>query len=177
MALIAPSVPQSYIDDYHGFDIRDVGPGLLQPNIYHSDSYALKKTSHILMGCINDCYYSSFEIDRNPLIIPFQFEPQYQTILAFNIHYIPRKYRQALARYIIFSNRHRIESNLPLLIDYQRIKQRIPAVTGIVRRYKIVLLRVNGTVPLQQWPIAIKQHSRWQHIYKHGSDHKHHHFF
>lgn len=159
---------QDYAQAYTGYDRRAVGPGLINPNIYASDKYALRKTSNILMGSINDFIYAGAEHDRSPLALVWKYEPQYNTILAYNLHYFPIHYRQAILKFVLDSNAARIKNNQPMYIDYDRIKRYIPPSVGGVRRYKIVLINVYGTVPLAQWPAAIKDKSKWTQMYKKG---------
>jgi hypothetical protein len=160
---------------YDGFkeNRQKVGLGLINPNIYATPDYQEKKISNIIVGGISDCIYSGFERDPTPLILTFAFESAYNTILGFNIRYIPPPIRKALLKYVIDTNVVRIQSNQPMLIDYHSTVRAIPEVRGIVRRYKIVGLRVNnatgmGTVPLIEWPNLINLQSPVQHIYKIG---------
>lgn len=152
---------------------QQVGLGLINPNIYHSPDYQEKKINSIILGGISDCIYVGFFEDPNPIILTFTFESAYNTILGFNIRYIPPPIRKALLKYVLDTNVARIQSNQPILIDYQSTARAIPEVKGIVRRYKIVGLRVNdatgmGTVPLVEWPNLINLQSPVQHIYKKG---------
>jgi len=152
---------------------QKIGLGLINPNIYATPDYQEKKISSIILGGISDVLYIGFDTDPTPLVLPFVFESAYNTVLAFNIRYIPPPIRKALLKYVLDTNVARIQSNQPILIDYQSTARAIPEVKGIVRRYKIVGLRVNdatgmGTVPLVEWPNLINLHSPFQQIYRKG---------
>lgn len=165
MAVIT-GLKSDWLDLYDGFDAKEVGIGLTTPNIYASAQYAKKKTGKVIMGGVTDIIYTGFEHDHNPLIMAMGYEPQYNTLMALNLHYVPENHRRAIIKWILMSNMTRLKSNNPILIDYHRLKKAIPSVEGIVRRYKLVGIRVVGAVPIKDWPRAIKQPSPWQNMYK-----------
>lgn len=150
---------------YTGFDAKDVGIGLSDPNIYHSKAYALTKQQVLLLGCITNIVYSGFEHDQQPQILSIKYEPQYNTILAYNLHYVPQTYRQGIVKLVLSMNKPRLQQNLPLYIDYAMIKANIPASEYIVRRYKVTGINVLGNVPLKDWAKAILGPNGWQKMY------------
>lgn len=164
MASITNSLKDSE-EMYSGYDSIKVGIGLSQPNIYASTAYALKKQSVLWLGGLADIIYSGFEEDRQPQILSIKLEPQYNTVLAFNLHYVPMHFRQAILKVALAMNKPRIEQNLPMYIDYHYIKRHIPQSEYIVRRYKVTGLNVIGNVPLIDWPKAIRGPSGWQKVY------------
>ena len=152
---------------------QQVGLGLINPNIYHSPEYQEKKINSIILGGISDCIYAGFDVDPQPLTMVFKFESAYNTVLGFNLRYIPPPIRKAFLKYVLDTNVARIQSNQPILVDYQSVARAIPEMKGTVRRYKIVGLRVNdatgmGTVPLVKWPELINLQSPFQSIYRKG---------
>ena len=157
---------QDWAEVYDGYDEREVGIGLSSPNIYASDEYAKKKTQELLIGGMAEIIYSGFDHDMNPLVLSMAYEPNYNTILALNLNYVPQNHRQAIIKFIFDSNRTRIKNNEPIIIDYHALKRSVPSVQGIVRRYKNVGIRVVGNVPLVEWPKAITRQSRWTQMYK-----------
>lgn len=151
---------------YHGFSYQSVGIGLASPNIYATPAYAKKKQQHLVLGGIADISYAGFEHDREPLILSIKYEPQYNTILAYNLHYIPEMYRKAMLKLIFTMNKPRLQQNLPMYIDYDIIKQKIPVSENIVRRYKIIGIRNVDNVMLMNWPRVIAGNNKWQYWYK-----------
>lgn len=152
---------------YHGFEPITVGIGLSNPNIYHSTSYAKLKQQVLVLGGITDIAYSGFEHDMTPQILSIKYETQYNTILAYNLHYFPQHYRQAILKVVIAMNKPRMQQQLPMYIDYHYLKDKIPQSEGIVRRYKVTGIRVVGNVPVADWPKAILGKSRWGTMYQH----------
>lgn len=151
---------------YDGADLEEIGLGLITPNIYASPDYQKKKIKTLAIGLLSDVVYAGFEHDHMPLILPIVQEPRYGTILAYNLHYVPVEYRQAIMKYVIDSNRARIKSNLPIIIDYHSLKRAIPQSASIVRRYKQVGVGVVETYALEDIPEVIRKPSRWENHYK-----------
>lgn len=166
MPLITQSVSQDYIDMYSGYSQQQVGLGLITPNIYATQAYQKKKISNIVLGGISRVVYSGMEHDLRPLILTMAYEPQYATILAYNLHYIPPPFRQAILKFVLDSNVARIQSNQPLMVDYYAMKRAIPESQYIVRRYKVVGLNVRETIQLVEWPTIIKETSGWELHYR-----------
>jgi hypothetical protein len=165
MALIT-ATNRDWADMYDGFDMQKVGIGLSNPNIYATSDYARKKQQYLVLGGLADVVYSGFEHDIEPLILSMHYETQYNTVLALNLHYIPEKYRQAILKYVLAANYSNLKTNRPLIVDYYMLKHQIPAIEGIVRRYKVTGIRVVGNVPIIDWAKAIKGVSRWQDMYR-----------
>ena len=166
MATISTNVAKEYIDAYDGFDMQAVGIGL-QTGTYASPSYAKRKVQNLALGLISEIVYSGFFHDTNPKIIPLKFEPNFNTILAINLNYVPETYRRAILKFIIDSNQARIRDNQPILIDWHSLKRSVPVVQYITRRYKTTGIRiVEGNIPLSQWPDIIKGNNKWQNHYK-----------
>ncbi len=151
---------------YSGYNPLTVGIGLSQPNIYATQSYARMKTQILLLGALTDITYAGWEEDREPQILSIKLEPQYNTVLAYNLHYVPLHYRQAILKLVVAMNAPRIKQNMPLYIDYKYLKQHIPQSEHVVRRYKVTGIRVIGNVPLKEWPKAIRGQNKWQNIYQ-----------
>ncbi|MDA3807319.1 MAG: hypothetical protein PF440_05315 [Thiomicrorhabdus sp.] len=166
MPVITNSISNDLISSYDGFDSAKVGIGLSNPDIYKTKGYAKKKIQTLMLGSLSSVVYSGMEHDSSPLILSFAVESSYNTILAYNLHYIPKRYRIALLKYVLESNVARIKSNLPIIVDYHSIKKFLPASQAIVRRYKQTGLRVVETYPLTEWGDIIKESSRWENLYK-----------
>ena len=160
------TISKKALDAYNGYDAQDVGIGLSNPNIYKTPDYEKKKIQTLAFGLVSESIYSGFDHDSSPLIVPFAHEAAYNTILAYNLHYCPQKYRQAIMKYILDSNAARIKANQPILVDYHAIKRAVPISQFIVRRYKQTGLRVVQTYPLNEIPNIITEPSRWEQHYK-----------
>lgn len=168
MAAVSDNIIGDWGDLYDGFNMRTVGIGLSNPNIYASDDYAKKKTQQLVMGGLSELVYSGFEHDMKPMVLSFRYEPQYNTVMGFNLNYIPQAYRQAILKVALESNIPNLRQNRPLQISYDVIRQAVPEAAGIVRRYKNTGIRVLGNIPLNQWPVAIKGSRQWQNMYRMG---------
>jgi len=166
MATINSGGGPDYLKAYHGADLQDIGLGLINPNIYHSKDYQQKKIRTLGIGLLSSVVYAGFEHDTQPMILPIMQEPRYATILAYNLHYVPLDYRKAIMKMVLESNRARIKSNLPIIVDYVAIKNAIPVSQYIVRRYKQVGIGVIETYPLSEIPKVITEQSRWENHYK-----------
>lgn len=166
MPLITQSLNQDYLDMYSGYDQQKVGLGLIQPNIFATPAYQKKKISNIVIGGISRVIYSGVEHDLKPLILTMAYEPQYSTILAYNLHYITPKFRQAILKFVLDSNVARIKTNQPIMVDYYAMKRMIPESQYIVRRYKVVGLNVRETIQLVEWPNVVKESSGWELHYR-----------
>jgi hypothetical protein len=169
MAILTTSMSKEVLDSYDGFDITNIGPGLINPDIYKTPAYSKKKIKKLLIGTLASVVYGGAEHDRTPLIIPIHEEFAYQTVLAINMNYLPVQLRMNIARFILETNKARIASNLPIMIDYQSLKRAVPEVQYVIRRYKQVLLGYGGdggSIPLSDWGTALKQRSRWENHYR-----------
>lgn len=155
-----------WADLYDGFDSMFVGPGTLQPNIYATDQYARKKRDTLLIGGLADTLYAGFFVDQNPLCLSMFHEAQYNTVLSFNLHYVPQTIRLAMINVVFETNQQRIRNNQPLIIDYHLMKRRVPESQFIVRRYKLPLLRVLGNIPLSDWTTAVSRVSGKENVYR-----------
>lgn len=153
---------------YDGFDNQLVGLGAIEPTIYHSKAYQKKKQrgQNVLIGGINRLMYAGYEHDRQPLVLALGYEPQYNTLIGYNLHYCPYTVRKAIVDMVLRTNIARIKGKKPILIDYQAIKAAIPDSQRIVRRYKVIGVRVEETVPLVEWRQVIREKSGWENWYK-----------
>lgn len=166
MALITQTVGDDYANMYNGYDSQAVGLGLIQPNIYATPSYQKKKISNLVIGGISRIVYAGMEHDPQPLVLSLFYEARYATILGLNLHYVPQKVRQAILKFVLDSNAARIRSNQPIMIDWHSLKRAVPYVQYITRRYKQVGIHVRETIPLVEWPEAIKDKSGWETHYR-----------
>lgn len=166
MAAISQNIKQDWLDMYDGFDSRQVGLGTIEPNIFATQQYQKKKQSKLLIGGLTEIVYAGMEHDRAPLILSMAHETAYNTILAYNLHYVPVQYRKAIVKFVFDSNAARIKNNEPLMIDYHALKRAIPESQYIVRRYKTVGINVLGNIPLTDWKKAIEQPSPWSNHWK-----------
>jgi hypothetical protein len=166
MATITTSIGKEYLDSYEGYDSKQVGIGLSNPNIYKTPGYDKKKIQSLAIGLLSEAVYSGFDHDPTPLVLPIKYESQYNTILALNLHYVPQKYRQAIMKFVLESNASRIRNNQSILVDYNSLKRAIPVAQFIIRRYKQTGLRVVETYQLNEIPNAIKGSSRFDNHYK-----------
>jgi len=165
MALTSKS-QKEWREIYTGFDTKSVGAGTLDPSIYASPEYAKKKTKKIMIGGLTLINYGSWDNDASPLALTIFYNPTYGAILAYNLHYVPVKVRQAMIQFIIKSNIKRIKQNKPIIVDYYNLKKAIPVSTKIVRLYKLPLIRVIQSYDLRNWGDVIKQNSKWSSHYK-----------
>lgn len=169
MALLGTSISKEVVDSYDGFDVTNIGAGLLNPDIYKTKGYSKKKIKKLLIGTLAECSYAGADHDHSPLIIPLGTEPQYGTIIALNLHYVPLQIRRNILKVILESNKARISANQPIMIDWQSLKRSVPEVQYITRRYKQVLLGYGadgGSIPLAEWGEVIKERSKWESHYK-----------
>lgn len=165
MPLITQSM-QDWAQLYDGFDMQQVGIGLSNPNIYASANYAKLKQQELVLGGLATIFYAGFEHDREPLTLSMHYESQYNDVLAINLHYAPQPVRQAILKTLLASNIANLRQNLPLIADYRVLKNNVPAVEGMTRRYKVVGIRVVGNIPIMDWSKAIRGPSRWQNMYR-----------
>lgn len=166
MAMVRTGIDKEYLELYKGFDVLKVGPGT-DPSTYASDQYAKKKIKDLYIGSLATCVYAGSEHDLLPLILPIGFEPAYNTVLGFNVNYVPVPLREAIIRYVLISNQNRIRDNLPIIVDYNAMKRAIPKSQYVVRRYKTTLLNVREVYPLLEWTDAVRNSgTRWQNHYR-----------
>ena len=151
---------------YDGFDTKDVGAGVINPNIYSTDAYRKTKIKKIMIGGLNRIVYGGANFDNNPLALTIFYNAQYGAVLSYNLDYVPKKVRKMIIDFVIKSNIKRIKKGQPIIVDYYQLKKAIPVSTKIVRLYKIQLIRVISTFPLSSWGTAINQKSSWQNHYK-----------
>ncbi|MCK4500753.1 hypothetical protein KAU11_09645 [Candidatus Babeliales bacterium] len=151
---------------YAGFDTKDVGAGTIDPSIYATDSYREKKVKKIMIGGINLINYGGWDFDPSPLAMTIYYNPTYGAVLSYNLHYVPKKVRKMMIDFVIKSNIKRIKANKPIIIDYNTMSKAIPVSKHIVRLYKIQLIRVIETYPLNSWGTAIDQSSKLSNHYK-----------
>lgn len=151
---------------YDGFDTKAVGAGTIDPSIYATDSYRKKKIKKIMIGGLNRIVYGGAEHDSNPLALTIFYNPTYGAVLSYNLDYVPKKVRKAIIDFVIKSNIKRIKKGQPIIVDYYTLKKAIPVSVKIVRLYKVQLIRVIETYPLNSWGTAIEQKSSWQNHYK-----------
>lgn len=165
MAVVSASV-KDWAELYDGFDKQLIGIGLSNPNIYADDRYAKKKQGQIVLGGLASMVYSGFDHDPMPLALTFAYEPQYNTIMAFNLHYVPQIYRQAILKMVVDMNVNNIKKNKPIVVDYKKIVKKIPQAEAIIRRYKLTGIRVLGNIPIAEWGKATKERSPFSNMYK-----------
>ena len=172
MATISNNTSGTYAG-YNNDDLAKIGAGVLNPNIYATPEYAESKTQVISpSGALATCVYGSFDLDPNPVILTIKQEFQYNTILAVNIRYMDIPTRKALFKFVIDSNRARIQSQQTLLVTYDSLARKFSNVVPYVtRRYKQQILRVNdstdkGIVPLVEWPNMVDLKSPFEGKYK-----------
>lgn len=166
MPNIISSVGREYAKAYSGADLSKIGLGLANPNIYATPDYQKKKIDSLAIGLISNITYAGAEHDRMPLILPIVHESSYNTILAYNLNYIPSHVRRAIVKFIIDSNAARIRSNQPLMVDYHAVKRAVKESQYIVRRYKQVGINLIETYPLVEIPNIIDEQSRWSNHYR-----------
>lgn len=172
MATISNNTSGTYAG-YSNDDLAKIGAGVINPNIYATPEYAESKTQTISpSGALATCVYGSFDVDPNPVILTIKQEFQYNTILAVNIRYMDVPTRKALFKYVIDSNKARIQSQQTMLVTYDGLARNFPNVVPyVVRRYKQQILRVNdstdkGIVPLVEWPNMVNLNSPFDGKYK-----------
>lgn len=180
--------PNDFQDVYKGFDTQDVGLGTIgqdytakdeqtrrrqegDKGIYHSARYRKKKVYKVLIGGLQLIKYAGFDHDKEPLFLCVAYEPTYNTVIGYNLHYIPVKYRKMALLYHIKMNVPRIKGQKPMLVHYERLEKVVPPLKGAIRRYKIVGIRVIDTYPLLEWNDAAKGKGRWSNWYKQEQSH------
>lgn len=166
MPAITSGVGKDELELYTGYDHQKVGLGMMNPDIYKTPGYSKKKVQKLVIGGLSRVIYAGMEHDQQPLILPMVHESAYNTILAYNLNYLPRPLRQAMLKYVLDANANRIKSGQPIIVDYHALKRAIKESQYVVRRYKIVGLNVRETIPLVEWPEAIQKPGRWSGHYK-----------
>mgnify|MGYP006136807815 CR=1 FL=1 len=165
MPLITRSVGKDYLDMYQNYNQQQVGLGMIDPNIYATPSYQKKKIQNLVLGGISRIVYAGMEHDKEPLILTMVYESPYNTVLAYNLHYVPMAIRKNILKYVLDTNAARIKSNQPIIVDYHALKRAVPQSQYIVRRYKIVGINVRETIQLNEWPEILKEKSKWESHY------------
>jgi len=146
-----------------------VGIGTLNVDLYHSKEYQKKKKKPLIIGNLARAVYAGFDTDPTPLILTFAFESKYNTVMAFNLRYVPTNIRRGVLDFILQSNKPRIKQRKPLLVDYRAVVKAFPQMYGAIRRYKIILLGViESPIPLIGWPSVAKESSPFTSIHKQG---------
>lgn len=165
MTIVSQTVGADVAAQYDGYNSQEVGLGL-QTGMYATPQYARKKIQNLVLGGLSRITYAGWDTDRSPVILTLKFEPSYQTVLGLNIRYMPERLRRALLKYVLDTNAARIQSNQPMLIDYNSLKRSVPNIAGIVRRYKVLGVRVDETIPLVEWPNVVKEKSPHESVYR-----------
>lgn len=155
-----------FYDDYK--TTKQVGIGTLDYKLYSSAKYQKKKKKALVLGGITKIVYAGFDNDPMPYVLSFAFESQYQTIMGFNLRYIPSTTRTQLLDFIVKSNATRIKKKKPIIIDPKQLIKKFPQLLGCIRRYKIALIGVIENTPLIGWPLIAKESSEFSQIYKLG---------
>lgn len=168
MATVTQTVNNDVLAMYTGYDQnrQEVGAGMLTPSLYSTPEYQEKKISSVIIGGISKIIYSSAFVDPTPTILTIAFEPAYQTIIGINLRYVPARTRQAILKFVMDSNQARIRANQPLVVDWGSLKNNVPDVQYITRRYKVVLVGVRETIPLVEWPNVITERSPYENHYQ-----------
>lgn len=147
----------------------NVGIGTLDYKLYSSKAYQKKKKSPLIIGNIARIVYSGFETDPTPTILTIAFESKYNTVIAFNLRYVPPKIRASVLDLVLKSNKANIANKKPLVVDYKEIIDAFPQMYGTIRRYKLVLIGViESPIPLIGYPSVAKEKSPYTTIYKQG---------
>lgn len=165
MATVSKS-SSDYKSLYTGFDSIEVGLGTIAPNIFATKDYKKKKIDKLLIGGLHDLRYTGSENDLHPLVLVIGYEPAYNTAIGFNLHYVPKPFRNAIINIVLKGNHARIKGQRHIVVDYKRIAKAIPEASKIIRRYKLQGIKVVNSYPLVEWDEAIKRKSRWQNWYK-----------
>lgn len=165
MATITSTIGKEYLDAYDGYDEQEVSLGLVT-GLYRSPAYQAKKVKRLAIGLLSDITYAGAEHDSNPLALPIYFNSQYQTLLSYNLHYLPEAKRRALILAVLKMNAARIRNNQPIVIDYHAVKRVVPDSQYIVRHYKTIGINPIKTYSLNEIPDAIKGANRWQNHYR-----------
>lgn len=166
MATAQQGSKDDWDDLYSNFEPVKVGPGSLEPNIYATNNYARLKQDTLLIGGLSEILYLPFFVDKEPLLLSMKIEPQYNTVLGFNLRYVPQNIRIAMVNVVFETNQNRIRNDQSLFIDYNLMKRRVPESQYIVRRYKLPMLRVLGNIPLQDWTAVIAQTSGFENVWR-----------
>lgn len=166
MPLISQSISKDLLNSYSGYDVQKVGLGMQNPNIYATPSYQKKKIQNMLIGGISDISYAGYENDRSPLVLVLGFEAAFGTVIGLNMRYAPPQVRRKILKYVLDANLARIKSNVPMMIDWHSLKRIAPEIMGMTRRYKIIGIRVNETLQLNEWPEVLKVKSPYENFYR-----------
>lgn len=166
MATVTASMSNEYLEMYKGYTTQAVGLGVADPNIYASDAYRRKKIKNMLIGGISKIRYAGSEHDLSPTVLTIGYEPAYATVLGYNLRYVPVKTRKAIMEYVLDTNKVRIKSNQPIIVDYEGLKRKIPETRFILRRYKTIGVNLIETVPLTEWAEIAKERSNWESHYR-----------
>ena len=150
---------------YDSFDDLDVGLGL-RPETYATPDYAKKKTYKLILGGMANITYAGWDHDREPLILTMYHNVSYNTVLAYNLHYVPYRIRKNIINFILTTNTPRIKNQQPIVIDYYALKRSVKHSEKIVRHYKVVGVRPIENVPLVEWNDRIREKSKWENWYK-----------
>lgn len=166
MPIIKNAPDKELLDLYSGFDVTKVGIGMANPDIYKTAGYSKKKVQSIYIGGMSKIRYIGYELDPQPTVLVLGLETNYQTLLCINTRYLSERMRAAVVDFIFKTNVSRIKSNLPIMIDYESLKRVVPQIKNVIRRYKIVGVKVEETIPLAEWAEVIKESSPFDYVWK-----------
>jgi hypothetical protein len=172
MPIIKNMPDKELIDLYSGFDETMVGIGTANPDIYKTPGYSKKKIQSIYIGGMSKIRYIGYELDPQPTILVLGFEQNYQSLLCVQLRYMNQKLRKAVIDFVLKTNLARIKSNLPIMVDYESLKKVVPQIKNVIRRYKIVGIKVEETVPLNEWYDVAKESSPFEYVWKGQSKEK-----
>lgn len=167
--------PKDFKSVYTGFDQQEVGLGTAQPKnpqtsddagAYATKSYRKKKIDKVLIGGLQSIRYAGFEHDPEPLVLAVAYESQYNTIIGYNLHYIPVRDRKKVLKLYIQSNMARIKAQQPMIVDYKKLQKAVPSLENCIRRYKVIGVKVVDSYPLLEWDQAIEKKGRWSNWHK-----------
>lgn len=162
------NIPRAYIDAYDEDPQSiqrkiQIGAGVqTDPSIYARDSYRKSKINSLAIGLVSSIVYSAYEHDPTPNILVLDHVPQYACVLGLNLRYLPPSKRKDIISFVLESNRQRIKTKQPMVVDYQTIKSAIPETQYIVRLYKQILIGLRKTYTLSELPQVITESSPFQ---------------
>ena len=147
MAVIRGGIDKKYLELYKGFGEQEAGPGT-NPDIFASQAFARRKIQTLYIGGLSSFIYAGAFVDDKPLGLIFRHEPQFNTVLGFNLNYLPIKLRKDVLRFVLESNQNRIKSQQQIIVSFDAVSRAVPEARNVVRRYKLQLMNVRETHPL-----------------------------
>jgi hypothetical protein len=166
MPVIKNAPDKELMDLYNGFDVKTVGIGSINPDIYKTPGYSKKKIQSMYIGGVSKIRYIGYELDPQPTVLVMGFEPGYQTLICIQLRYMNQKLRKAVIDFVLKTNLARIKSNLPIIVDYESLKKFVPQIKNVIRRYKVVGIKVEETIPLNEWYNVAKEPSPFDYVWK-----------